>query len=42
MAGVQMVIYEADGLQEDVADGCAEEFEATSVHVPADCIRDGW
>lgn len=40
MAGVEVVVNESCGLEECVADCCAEEFETTAFHVFADCIGD--
>lgn len=38
MAGVEVVVNEAGGLEKGVADCCAEEFEATAFHVFANGI----
>ena len=39
VARVEVVINEAGGLEEGVADCCAEEFEASAFHVFCYCIR---
>ena len=39
MAGVDVVVDVACGLQEGVADGCAEEFESAAFHIAAYRIR---
>ena len=40
VAGVEVVVNEAGGLEEGVADYCAEEFEAPAFQVFADCVGD--